>query len=577
MSIPSYNRQCSFFDTGVAAANLFGPSDRHELFRLLVLPALEQQREALCALYCEENGRPGIEPVVMAGVTLLQFMENLPDRQAAEMVRMHLGWKHALNLEVGYEGFHPTSLVKFRGRLVESEEGRLVFDAILQALEEAGLVKRRGTQRLDSTHVLGCVSRMGRLEVVRETIRLFLQSVDSLAASTLLPRWDTLLERYVHCEIQWHRAGVPTLKEKFLEAGEDMLALIKWARQYPPIRSHDRMLLLERVFLEQYELSSGAPQRRRQEDSGVVKNPHDPDAQWAAKDKEKKKQWVGYKVQVAETLAPEEAPKKEKGEPTEQFLTEVTTTEAIASDLEGRRRVEQQQEEHGLDVADELYVDSAYVSAEELARAEEQGRVLMGPALGSQNSSGKKLFTAEDFEVDIAARQAICPAGHVSRQCSSLTNAQSGKVDYRFEWGALCDQCELRAKCTRARNGRRALVVGEHHTVLQQRRKEMKTDEFAKRMYRRNGIEGTISELVRGGARRTRYRGLVKTALANYFHAAAVNAKRWIRFEAAKRPREDRPEGQKRRRTPMWAVIWTITSRMWALWHENRDVRACAA
>ena len=255
----------------------------------------------------------------------------------------------------------------------------------------------------------------------------------------------------------------------------------------------------------------------------------------------------------------------------------MTTTEAITSDLEGRRRVEQQQEEHGLDVADELYVDSAYVSAEQLAEAEEQGRVLMGPALGSQNSSGKKLYTAEDFEVDVAARQATCPAGHLSRQCSSLTHAESGKVDYRFEWGGLCDQCALKAKCTRALNGRRALVVGEHHEVLQQRRNEMKTEEFAKRMHRRNGIEGTISELVRGGARRTRYRGVVKTTLANYFHGAAINAKRWIRLEAAKRRREDGPGGQKRRRIPIWAVIWTVASRVWSPGRKNRDLCAFAA
>jgi transposase len=576
MSIPSYNRQCSFFDTGVAAANLFGPTDRHELFRQLVLPALEQHREALCALYCEENGRPGIEPVVMAGVTLLQFMEKLPDRQAAEMVRMHLGWKHALNLEVGYEGFHSTSLVNFRGRLVESEAGRLVFDAILQALEEAGLIKRRGTQRLDSTHVLGCVSRMGRLEVVRESIRLFLQSADSLAASSLLPQWNPLLDRYVHCQIQWHRASVQTLKEKFLEAGEDMLALIKWARQHKPIRSDDRTLLLERVFLEQYELSSGSPQRRRQEGSGVVKNPHDPDAQWAAKDQQKKKQWVGYKVQVSETVDPEAEPKK-KGDPTEQFLTEATTTEAIGSDVQGRRDLEQQQEEHGLGVADSLYVDGAYVNAGALAEADEQDRELMGPAPASPKRKGKDLFPVEKFEVDVAARTAVCPAGHSSRQCSSLTDALTGKVQYRFEWGSLCDDCKLKERCTSARNGRRAIVVGEHHDHLQRRRKEMEAEGFAKAMHPRNGIEGTISEFTRGGGRRTRYRGLAKTALANYFLAAAINVKRWIRLEAAKRCREDGPEGEKRRRNPIWAVLWAVPTRVWGQWRENREFSACAA
>jgi hypothetical protein len=508
----------------------------------VVLPALEQERAALCALYCEANGRPGIEPVVMAGVTLLQFMEKLPDRQAAEAIRVNLGWKHALDLEVGYEGFHHTSLVKFRNRLVQSEASRLVFDTMLKALEKAGLVKRRGTQRLDSTHVLGCVSRMGRLEVVRETIRLFLQRVRALGASGQFPQFDRLWERYVDCEIQWHRASVSTLKAKFIEAGEDMLGLIKWARQHKGIRAEEQTLLLERVFLEQYELGIESLQRRGHESSGVVKNPHDADAQWAAKDQNKSKQWVGYKVQVAETVDPEAAP-KQKGDPTEQFITEATTTEAIASDVQGRAEVEQQQEDHGLGVADKLYVDGAYVNAGALAKAEEEGRELMGPAPASPQPKGKGLFAVEEFEVDVAARTAVCPAGHKSRQCSSLTNAKTAKVQYRFEWGALCDDCELKERCTRAHNRRRAIVVGEHHDHLQRRRKQMKAEGFASQMHPRNGIEATISEFTRGGGRRTRYRGLAKTTLANYLLAAAINVKRWIRLEALEPKPTKRPRG----------------------------------
>ena len=74
------------------------------------------------------------------------------------------------------------------------------------------------------------------------------------------------------------------------------------------------------------------------------------------------------------------------------------------------------------------------------------------------------------------------------------------------------------------------LVVGEHHDLLQQRRRDMQTDEFKHLMHQRNGIEGTISEFTRAGARRSRYRGLAKTTLANYFQGAAVNANRWIRL-----------------------------------------------
>jgi IS5 family transposase len=77
------------------------------------------------------------------------------------------------------------------------------------------------------------------------------------------------------------------------------------------------------------------------------------------------------------------------------------------------------------------------------------------------------------------------------------------------------------------------LVVGEHHTVLQARRAEQKTQSFKERMRHRNAIEGTQSELVRAhGLRRARYRGLAKVKLQNYFIGAACNIKRWLRRRA---------------------------------------------
>jgi hypothetical protein len=71
--------------------------------------------------------------------------------------------------------------------------------------------------------------------------------------------------------------------------------------------------------------------------------------------------------------------------------------------------------------------------------------------------------------------------------------------------------------------------MGEHHSALQTRRREQKTEAFGQQMKHRNGIEGTQSELVRAhGMRRARYRGLAKVRLQNYFAGAACNVKRWI-------------------------------------------------
>ena len=187
----------------------------------------------------------------------------------------------------------------------------------------------------------------------------------------------------------------------------------------------------------------------------------------------------------------------------------MATTEAITSDLEGCVRVEQQQQEHGLGRADTKYVDSAYVTDNTLAQAVAEGRELIGPAHPAINARGKG-FTAEQFDISVAARRALCPAGHASTQCSRLENQQTGQIDYRFEWGSHCDECPRQAQCTKAGNGHRAVTVSEHHDLLQARRREMQTPAFQEQMHRRNAIEGTISEFVRNGGRRTRYRGLAR-------------------------------------------------------------------
>jgi transposase len=416
-----------------------------------------------------------------------------------------------LALAVDYAGFDATNLVHFRRRLLEHDKSRCVFDAILQALEGKGLVKRRGKQRLDSTHILGLVSHMSRLEMTRETIRLFLQMLERRQRLSEVPGWEVLRERYLDSEIPWRQLKKEALAEKFRQAGRDMQALLGWVQSQEDWDEQDQTGLLTRVFAEQFELVACEPQVRKHEGSGAVKNPHDPEAQWAAKDTDRKTAWTGYKTQIAETVP------------------EVLTTEAIASDLDGRARLEQQQEQHGLGCADTLYVDTAYVTDDTLAQADRDGRQLLGPARPSCNTSGA-LFTAEAFDVSIAERRAICPAGRTSTQCSRLENEETGQVQYRFEWSYQCDDCPLQRQCTNARSGRRMLVVGQHHDYLQGRRRQMHTQSFQQQMRHRNAIEGTISEFARNGGRRTRYRGLAKTALANYLHGAAINTRRWIRL-----------------------------------------------
>src|SRR3712207_1119773 len=52
-----------------------------------------------------ERGRPAYPPWRLALVTLLQFREDLSDRQAAEAVRARIDWKYLLDLALDDAGF----------------------------------------------------------------------------------------------------------------------------------------------------------------------------------------------------------------------------------------------------------------------------------------------------------------------------------------------------------------------------------------------------------------------------------------------------------------------------------------
>ena len=200
-----------------------------------------------------------------------------------------------------------------------------------------------------------------------------------------------------------------------------------------------------------------------------------------------------------------------------------------SSDKPGLTEVLAEQASLGLAAPSALYVDGAYVWGQSLKDAHAEGRALRGPAPAAPDRG--KTFTAEAFDVDVAGRSAVCPAGQRSTNCSRLEEATTGKVNFRFEWKhALCGACPKRSECVGPTQTHRSLVVGEHHFFLQARRREMQSPEFKQEMHRRNAIEGTQSELVRAyGLRHARYRGLGKVRLLNYLIGTACNLRRLCR------------------------------------------------
>ncbi|SQD96150.1 transposase (fragment) [Parafrankia sp. Ea1.12] len=154
-------------------------------------------RDRLAEVFADEpftgafgiRGAPGLPPAVLSLVTALQFTENLTDRQAAGMAVRAIDWKYALGAELTDTGFDATVLSRFRARLADHDLERVVFDRLVEACRERGLIGAGGRARTDSTHVISAVRDLNRTELARESVRAALE-----AHAVVAPDWlaDTL-------------------------------------------------------------------------------------------------------------------------------------------------------------------------------------------------------------------------------------------------------------------------------------------------------------------------------------------------------------------------------------------------
>ncbi|WSZ73233.1 transposase (plasmid) [Streptomyces chartreusis] len=109
-------------------------------------------QDAMFAEAFPQRGRPAVSPGVLALVSVLQYVEGLTDRQAADQVRARMDWKFLLGLELDDPGFDPSVLSLFRARLIKHGLEQRTLELVLERLRELGLLKAGGRQREQKHH-----------------------------------------------------------------------------------------------------------------------------------------------------------------------------------------------------------------------------------------------------------------------------------------------------------------------------------------------------------------------------------------------------------------------------------------
>lgn len=490
-------------------------------------------RDALGPIFDDEEfrgwfsveGRSGVAPGVLAMVCVLQAMEDLTDRDAADAVRMRLDWKYALGLSLGDTGFNFSVLCEFRDRLAVDQRAMRLLDLLLDAAADAGFLRAGGRARTDSTHVLAKIRTLGRLERVGETMRAALDQLAQIApgwlAAHIQPDWEA---RYGTRIDSAHIPAGEAARDRFgrhvADDGARLLAAIDadpeaaWLNNLPQIHALRSMWEQQCVRDEQgvWHLREG----RIVEGAHYLDSPFDLQARWSRK---RDTTWRGYKAHLTETCDSD----------TPHLITHVETTMATDADNATLPALTAGLTEKNL-IPGEHYLDEGYVTAEAIHTAAAQGTEIVGPLTRDSSWQAKEGlgFDRDSFMIDFQARSATCPGGKTSVSWKPRAHNSGEGTAITFAEHD-CRPCALREHCTTSLSAGRQIMIParELYEIQRANRAAQQDPDWRRRYDRRAGVEGTISQATRAhGLRRCRYIGLDKTRVQHVLIACGMNAAR---------------------------------------------------
>lgn len=488
------------------------------ILRLLAAQAHQLFADDTFADLFSDIGRASIPPRIVAVVMVLQRIQGLSDREAVDAFTFDARWKYAAGaLDFDYPGFVHTVLVDMRARLRTSERPNRIFEVVLAAAKQAGLVGRRRV--LDSTALYDAVSTQDTVTLVRNALVGLLREVE--AADSALAQ-DLL--RLCRREDDYRSPGKPKCDWDDRAAREELIDALAFDG-YRVLVALEGRSLTERVRIAVQLLAVVLGQDLEQKEDGSYKiavrvakdrviSTVDPETRHGHKTESRR--FDGYKGHIAE-------------DPDSEMITATEVTAgnggdavpapALIADLV-QEASKAEAEGVAAEARPECYGDSSYGTADfldQLESAHIEPNVHVQPPVAPHGH-----FSQDRFAIDTEAGTVTCPQGQLVKLRRKSDGSQVA------EFGAHCRDCPLRAQCTDSKEGRKVNVHPKHETLRRARNRQK--DPKWKERYRatRPKVERKLAHLMRRkhGGRRARVRGRVRVAQDFALLAAAVNLAR---------------------------------------------------
>lgn len=468
------------------------------VFRRSILKLMPAQE--LGQHFSEGMGRPSKELYSMAGLMLIAEFRDFTGEQAAEAYTFDASVQFALNLPRDGQYLSARSVDNYRSRFRKDEHAQRVFEQVTMTLVEE-LQVDISRQRLDSTHVLSHMARMGRQQLLAVGVRRFVVQLGRRDARRHQELSSELRGRYEPAQSRLFGQGTrkeQKREEAIEQIGRDMAELLARFEKDERISVMPAYKAMARLFEEHFEPVEKSPgrwklrQRSLDEQGGsrgTLQNPSDLEAGYSGH------KGPGYQAQLAQALPPRDAQGRREGP---GLITAVVPQSAAVRDNEALCEVLSQQERTGLK-AGEMTADTIYGSDENVEICKQKGVRLISPVVGVAPSKA-----------------------HPKHNLSKDQKA--------------------------------------HKQRLQERRAQQETPEWRKVYATRSGIEGLHRALdVVTGFKQLRVRGLAAVGMALPLKAAGWNIAAAAKILASRRRRAPRAPWRANRATPGHVTLAIIT------------------
>jgi IS5 family transposase len=454
--------------------------------------------ELFSDLFPSGRGRPSVPADVVATVMVLQSLEGLSDREAAQALRTDLRWKVAAGLALDDEGFHPTVLTLWRNKLRASDRPQRIFDAVRDVVAATGVLAGRTRRALDSTLLDDAVATQDTVTQLVSMIRRVRRAIPAAAVVAVAAHdYETPGKPACAWDDPAARDELVTALVNDAQAVLDAVADVELDDEQAQLVG--LLALVAGQDVEQGD-TPGSWRIARKVTKDRVISTVDPETRHMHKSRSHYRD--GYKAHLAV-------------EPETGIITGVELTPANAGD--GPTGVALLDD----DVDDvEVLADSAYGSGPVRADLAERGyHAVIKPWPTARNPYlDDDQFRRDDFAIDYSARTVTCPNG------LTVTIAARGAATF----GARCVGCPLRRRCTASASGK-TFTISEHDQLLAAARADWQAgigvDDYRKW---RPMVERSIAWLVANGHRRVRYRGVERNRLGLATRAAAINLRRLL-------------------------------------------------